>query len=306
MAAHTLMPVPTEAQEVHWRLPHRSLRGLVWGDPQAPRVLALHGWLDSAISFAQVGPLLAAAGWQVVAPDFAGHGFSDWHPVGQDYAMAGYVADIHALIAHQQWASVSIVGHSMGAGIAGMLAAVAPEQVQSLILLDGLGTLPTMDDEAPEQMTRALKFWWRRLNHSPRLSRFADLNAATQARMLGIGDVTEAMARTLCQRALRPLTTDENPDGGWTWRSDPRLMAPSWLRLTEAQNLAFLRAITCPVTLLEADHGFLIERDFMAARREVIEPLTYHRLPGGHHFHLDVTTSTPVCEHIQTALSYFV
>ncbi|WP_084004450.1 alpha/beta hydrolase [Terasakiispira papahanaumokuakeensis] len=303
MPVHELMPVPEGAREACWHLPHRQLRGLVWGEPQAPRVLALHGWLDSAISFAQVGPALAAAGWQLVAPDFAGHGFSDWHPAGQDYAMASYVSDIYALMEHQQWAPIPIVGHSMGAGIAGMLAAVAPEQVSALVLLDGLGTLPTSDEEAPAQMARALKFWWRRLNQPPKLSRFADLNAATQARMLGIGDVTEAMAWTLCQRALRPVTDDDHEADGWAWRSDPRLMAPSWLRLTEAQNLAFLRAITCPVTMLEADQGFLVARDFMPPRREVIEQLTYHRLPGGHHFHLDVMTCASVCEHIRAALS---
>lgn len=304
MGTHELTPVPDGAREACWHLPHRQLRGLVWGQPQAPRVLALHGWLDSAISFAQVGPALAAAGWQLVAPDFAGHGFSDWHPIGQDYAIASYVADIHALMVHQQWAPLPIVGHSMGAGIAGMLAAVVPDQVQSLVLLDGLGTLPTTDEDAPVQMARALKFWWRRLNQSSRMSQFADLNAATQARMMGIGDVTEAMAWTLCQRALRPLTADDGAEGpGWTWRSDPRLMAPSWLRLTEAQNLAFLRAIRCPVTMLEADNGFLVTRDFMPSRREVIDQLTYHRLPGGHHFHLDVTTCAPVCEHLQAALS---
>jgi pimeloyl-ACP methyl ester carboxylesterase len=42
-------------------LPHLALSAQVWGDDAAPPLLALHGWLDNAGSFALLAPLLAHA-----------------------------------------------------------------------------------------------------------------------------------------------------------------------------------------------------------------------------------------------------
>ena len=39
-------------------LPWLTLAALEWGDPAAPPLVALHGWLDNAGSFAALAPLL--------------------------------------------------------------------------------------------------------------------------------------------------------------------------------------------------------------------------------------------------------
>lgn len=45
-----------------------QLRALVWGPEGGPIALCLHGFPDTAYSWRKVGPILAEAGWKVVAP----------------------------------------------------------------------------------------------------------------------------------------------------------------------------------------------------------------------------------------------
>jgi len=59
-----------------FQIDDRSIEGLVWGDPNSPIIIALHGWLDNAESFYKIAPLLAH--YQVVSIDLAGHGRSGW------------------------------------------------------------------------------------------------------------------------------------------------------------------------------------------------------------------------------------
>lgn len=52
-----------------------ELSALQWGQPDAPPLLALHGWLDNAASFARLAPLLAKHR-RAIALDMPGHGHS--------------------------------------------------------------------------------------------------------------------------------------------------------------------------------------------------------------------------------------
>ena len=59
-------------RDVSLNTPAGVLRGLAWSNPGAPRVLALHGWLDNAASFIPLAPYLA--GFDLIALDLPGHG----------------------------------------------------------------------------------------------------------------------------------------------------------------------------------------------------------------------------------------
>src|SRR2546422_713253 len=48
-----------------------------WGDPEAPALMLCHGGFDFAGTFDVFAPILAGAGWRVVAWDHRGHGDSD-------------------------------------------------------------------------------------------------------------------------------------------------------------------------------------------------------------------------------------
>jgi pimeloyl-ACP methyl ester carboxylesterase len=103
-----------------------------------PVVLLIHGITSSADAWQRVIPALAER-HTVVAPDLLGHGGSA-KPRG-DYSLGAYasgVRDLMAALGHQR---ATVVGHSMGGGIAMQLAYQFPERVERLALVSrgGLG-----------------------------------------------------------------------------------------------------------------------------------------------------------------------
>ena len=79
---------------------HVALRGLVhhvltWGDPAAPKLFLLHGWMDVAASFQFLVDAFAGD-WYAIAPDLRGYGQSAWQ--AQGYWFPDYVADLEALL----------------------------------------------------------------------------------------------------------------------------------------------------------------------------------------------------------------
>jgi pimeloyl-ACP methyl ester carboxylesterase len=70
-------------EEIRLSLPHIELAAHLFGPQDGIPVIALHGWLDNANSFARLAPKLE--GLRILALDMAGHGHSDHRPPGSAY-----------------------------------------------------------------------------------------------------------------------------------------------------------------------------------------------------------------------------
>jgi pimeloyl-ACP methyl ester carboxylesterase len=103
-----------------------------------PVVLLIHGITSSADAWQQVIPALAEH-HTVIAPDLLGHGGSA-KPRG-DYSLGAYASGVRDLMAALGHARATVVGHSMGGGVAMQLAYQFPERVERLALVSsgGLG-----------------------------------------------------------------------------------------------------------------------------------------------------------------------
>ena len=123
-------------EEVRLSLPHIELAAHLYGPEDGVPVLALHGWLDNAASFARLAPKLD--GLRIVALDFAGHGHSEHRPAGAGYALWDYAYDVLQVAEQFGWQRFSILGHSMGA----MLTAIQQARHASFaaVVLLGFGT----------------------------------------------------------------------------------------------------------------------------------------------------------------------
>ena len=108
------------------------------GGTSGPVLLLLHGLLGSGASF---GPALdeLARTHRVVAPDLLGHGASE-KPTG-DYSLGSLATLARDLLVVLGVESATVVGHSLGGGVAMQLAYQFPASVERLVLVDsgGLG-----------------------------------------------------------------------------------------------------------------------------------------------------------------------
>jgi len=98
-------------------------------------LVALHGFPDSAELWRyQMGPL-AAAGFQVIAPDLRGFGES-WKPQEvESYAPLKLLSDMVGIMHHFRIRRAHVVGHDFGAFLAWMLAAFMPRRVDRLVTM---------------------------------------------------------------------------------------------------------------------------------------------------------------------------
>ena len=265
------MSLPVE--EVRLRLPHIELAAHLFGPEDGQPVIALHGWLDNANSFARLAPKLN--GLRIVALDMAGHGHSDHRPIGAGYAQWDYVHDVLRVAEQLGWQRFSLLGHSMGAIVSVMLAGALPERVTRVALIDGV-VPPTGDGSgAAERLGMALQ---AQLNLSDkRKPIYSDIERAIEARMKGVVAVSREAAELLAQRGLMPVP------GGYTWRTDSRLTLHSPHRLTQEQAMSFVKRISCPTQLVVAQQGILAQHPELLSQL----PFTVTTLPGGHHLHLN-------------------
>lgn len=266
----------TQCQEVRLNLPHIELAAHLYGPPDGRPVLALHGWLDNAMSFARLAPRLP--GLRIVALDFAGHGYSGHRPAGAGYNLWDNAFDVLQVAEQFGWQQFSLIGHSLGAIVSILLAGALPERVERLALIDGLLPPTREPDEAPAQLGSALREQLKLPNK--RKPVYESVEQAVEARMKGALAVSREAAELLAERGLMPVP------GGYTWRADNRLRLPSALRLSHAQAESFVRAVRCPVSLVVAADGLLGKRPGMGDLLDAL-PFLRHQLPGGHHLHLD-------------------
>jgi pimeloyl-ACP methyl ester carboxylesterase len=101
-----------------------------------PAVLLLHGIGDDSITWRDVMPDLTRD-HLVIAPDLLGHGASD-KPRG-DYSVGGFANGLRDLLSVLDVERVTLVGHSLGAGVAMQFAYQYPQLCERLILVSAGG-----------------------------------------------------------------------------------------------------------------------------------------------------------------------
>lgn len=258
-------------------IPPGRIAGLRGGDRGAPRVLALHGWLDNAASFVPLAAHLEDI--DLVAPDLPGHGRSAHLPPGGDYSFAGAVNAVLDIADALGWERFALLGHSMGAGIGSLLAAACPDRVERFVAIEALGALSETPERTVTRLREAIAAT-RALPHK-RLRVFPDIATAVRARMQA-NALSEPVARLLVERGLVPV------DSGYVWSSDPRLTLPTMLRTTEPQVRDLVSGIACPTRVIHADPAQPYLPDELRRVRAALLPRgEMIVLAGGHHLHME-------------------
>ncbi|MCV6614160.1 MAG: alpha/beta hydrolase [Cellvibrionaceae bacterium] len=275
----------SRGRDIHFDIAGRVVAAQEWGTVGGRPVMAIHGWLDNSASFQPLAAALEACEpIHLIALDTAGHGHSSHIADGLAYNIWGDISDIFAVADVLGWDQFSLLGHSRGAIISALAAGTFPERIGGLCMIDALAPPPLAAAEAPEQLAKSIADVARRQSRATKV--FEDIAVAVKARQGGMHAISEAAARLIVERGIKPVA------GGYTWSSDPRLMSASALKLTREQILAFIGRIQAPAQLIAAEQGL---QQYMAKQTEVMEQfkqLQLSELDGGHFLHME--------NHVQT------
>ena len=282
-----------EPEECVWEVDGLRYAGLAWGPEDGTPVLALHGWMDHAGSFAELGPRLT--GCRVMAVDLSGQGLSGHRAAHATYNIWDDLPQLVGLLDLWDWDDCVLLGHSRGANICSLFAAALPEAVRAYVALDSLAPQPIGEDVAATLRAFVQETRFRRAR-PPRLFD----SPGDYIRRRGDKGNAERTGEALAARALI-----ETPHG-FRMRGDPRLFASSAVKLSEAQVESVLRGIRSPVLNIWASEGTLHLRPENAGVAErgavLIEDYERMELPGDHHFHLDPKVAAPMAEAIEAFL----
>jgi pimeloyl-ACP methyl ester carboxylesterase len=195
-----LAPAPVTALPERfdeWQIELHGRRVIYRVAGSGPPVVLIHGMLNSSSHWRSVALSLAGE-YTVIAPDLIGHGDSA-APRG-DYSLGAHAASIRDLLAAIGIDRATIVGHSLGGGVAMQFFYQFPQRVERLVLISsgGLGqdVTPSLRTAALPGVSPALALTIR-----PRLvGALAQSGARLRERGVGAGIYLQAAAR-----ALRPL-----------------------------------------------------------------------------------------------------
>lgn len=108
-----------------------------FGDAAAPPILLIHGYTASVYVWKTVAPVLADAGYRVIAVDLVGYGYSE-KPSWFDYAIQSQARILSRFLSRLGIGKAVVVGSSYGGAVALNLTLDNSEMVEKLVLVDAV------------------------------------------------------------------------------------------------------------------------------------------------------------------------
>jgi len=219
------------------------LRVHEWGDEAGRPLMLAHGGFDFARTYDVFAPLLADAGWRVVAWDHRGHGDSEHAEL---YSWDADVRDALAVFDATTYEPVPVVAHSKGGNMLLQLCEIAPHRLWRFVNIDGMPSpmrhMEIMGHERTRMMEMAMRDW---LAHRRKI--------ATLTRKPG---TMEELAKR--RGRMNPRLSHEwlmylvsvgarHDDDGWRWKIDPSLRFGGFGPWRHSWSLGTLQAVPVPL-----------------------------------------------------------
>ena len=256
------MSVPYEDRTVH--VGGADIHYLVWGEPDRPGLVFVHGgaahahwWTHVAAQFARV--------YRIAAIDMSGHGDSDRR---DRYSLEAWCDEVVTVAADADMAGPPIViGHSMGGFVTLATAATRGDQIAGAVILDSPVRRPDPEMETGSRSQFA----------NPKV--YPDAATAI-ARFRTVPEQEHCEPYLMSHIAAQSLM---EVDGGVTWKFDPGIFLSPRSTANE-----LLRQVTCRIALFRAEHG-LVTADIGAYMYEQLGRVApVIEIPqAGHHMILD-------------------
>jgi pimeloyl-ACP methyl ester carboxylesterase len=259
-----------------WQIELHGRRVIYRVAGSGPPVVLIHGMLNSSSHWRSVA-LNLASDYTVIAPDLIGHGDSA-APRG-DYSLGAHAASIRDLLAATGVDRATIVGHSLGGGVAMQFFYQFPQRVERLVLISsgGLGheVGPLLRSATLPGMAALLSM----TIHPLLLEALSRTGSRLGGRRRRAGAYMQAFAR-----ALRPLeTADAREAFLQTLRSVIDIRGQ---RVSATDRLYLLEALPTMIIWGERDRTIPLRHGLAA--HEAIPHSHFRTLPDAAHFpHLE-------------------
>jgi len=176
---------------------------------EGPLVVLLHGFPEFWYAWRRQIPVLAAAGYRVVAPDLRGYNLSDKPRGVRAYGIDRLVADVDGIITACGVERAAVVGHDWGAMIAWVFAMTRPHRVERVAALNGMH--PVAFRSAMGDLSHLRKTWYGLLFQIPvlpeillRARDFSWLRRIYAGRMSPEGPALQAYEEAWAEAMSRP------------------------------------------------------------------------------------------------------
>ncbi|SCA55110.1 putative carboxylesterase [Candidatus Terasakiella magnetica] len=215
-----------------------------WGFPESGRTaICAHGLTRNGRDFDELAQSLTET-HQVICPDIAGRGYSDWLLNPADYGFPLYVSDMATLLAKIGDEKVDWIGTSMG-GIIGMMLAIQPNSpIQRLIVNDVGPFIPK------ESLARIGDY----LGMDPKFPSLEALEQHIRLIHAPFGELSDEQWKHLAEHSAKKCE-----DGQYGFHYDPAIGEP----FKEAEPVdvdlwPIWEAIQCPVLILRGEDSDLL------------------------------------------------
>lgn len=224
------------------------LRYVDWGEVGNPPMVLLHGFSAQARYWDGFAVHMRDA-YHVYALDQRGHGDSDW---ATDYGAETMRSDLVVFLDQLNLDRVTLVGHSMGGGVAFRYAADHPDRIERLIIEDS--GLPS--PERPPVLNPD-----NSVQRSLAKDMFEDEDEVVAHLMRQSPGVAEQRIRQVIPTWYRQLD-----DGRYTFKFDPALRQrlrgaaqdPEQHRRSATELRDKLKALTCPVLIVRGEDSDIL------------------------------------------------
>lgn len=209
-------------------------------------VLLLHGMRDHALGMLSIIRDLSER-YRVVSFDLRGHGKSENNGV---YPMIQFVADARAVVQQFGLDKPIVIGHSLGGHIASRYAAAYSDDVDKLVLLDGMGPPGGMTTSDVE-------------SNRLRMLMSLDICAAAGRPSRSMVDLDEAISRLRrnnpkLQPDMLEIIANEgvepHPKGGLQWNFDPAVQM-IWSTFSTLDTEQLCGLIACPTLIVTGENS---------------------------------------------------
>jgi pimeloyl-ACP methyl ester carboxylesterase len=255
------------------------------GPADGPAVVLLHGWPYDIHSYAEVGPLLAAAGYRVIVPYLRGYGTTRFLSAatfrnGQQAVLA---VDAVALMDALEIEQAILGGFDWGARTANVVAALWPERCRAMVSVSGYLIGSPEANKRPLPPEAELQWWYQ-------------YYFATERGRAGYDSYRRDFARLIWQIASPQWNVDDatfdrsaasldNPDHvsivihNYRWRLGLAQGDPGLDDLE--RRLAEAPVITVPTVTLEGDANGAPHPDPAAYAEKFTGKYSHRLIPGG-------------------------